>query len=318
MKLEELNICRLNIQLTKKCNQRCKMCNSYNLIDDNLLSKEKIFKLINDACENYNIKNIAFTGGEPTLREDFLQVVKFAKMFSGNVSITTNASYIKTQEDAFKLIESGINRFTISYHGIGTHSNYVGINNAEENTKKAINYLKTANKDILIKIGMLLTNKTIDNIYEMINYCKKMGVILYLELPDDSIPIFENDIKNEYMLSKEQKLKVLKFLNEAEINNYPILISKSAKKYIEYYLNKKNINGPCPLGYTDIYVSSEGEVYTGCWGLDSIGNINSSNIVDIMNSDKYKENIEKMLKRECLGCTCGYLFQSNFMTDYNK
>lgn len=155
-----LEIVRLNIQLTKRCNQRCKSCNSYQ-IDDTVseLSIEEIEKFINEACSIFPIKNIAFTGGEPTLYKDILSVAKIASKKSPFVSITTNGIYCTSKERVNELLDSGINRFSFSYHGIGIHDEFCGVNGSEERIRRAIDWLvkeRERGKDVYIKIGSLL------------------------------------------------------------------------------------------------------------------------------------------------------------------
>lgn len=164
MHINELKICRLNIQLTKSCNQRCRMCNSYKLDNKNEMKKNEVFKVIEQVCNMYDIKNIACTGGEPTLRKDILEIIKYAKLFSQRVSLTTNGSYIKSEKDLDALIDNGINNFTFSYHGIGTHSEFTGIKDSEHNIRQALDMVSkvSAKKQVEVKIGMLLTNQTIN------------------------------------------------------------------------------------------------------------------------------------------------------------
>ncbi|MCC3862839.1 radical SAM protein [Terrisporobacter petrolearius] len=315
MNLNELSMCRLNIQLTKKCNQRCKMCNSYNIKDEKELTTQEIFDIISNVCSERKICNIAFTGGEPTLRKDILEIVSFAKKHCENVSITTNGTFIKKEEDALKLIENGVNRFTISYHGIGNHSQFTGVKDSEKDIRRALSILSNISnyKDIYVKVGMLFTNETVNAIEDMIKYCEELKLKLYIELPDDSIPIFENTPKDEFAISNENIDEIVHNLNEWKLGNKPVLLTDNSIKYINKYLKKEPIIGECPLGYTDLYIGSNGNVYSGCWALEPIGNIRKDEIMNILNGEKYLENIDKMLRRLCPGCTCGYIFQSNFI-----
>lgn len=315
MNLNELSMCRLNIQLTKKCNQRCKMCNSYNIIDERELTTQEVFDVISSVCKEKKIKNIAFTGGEPTLRKDIIEIISFAKKYCENISITTNGTFIKTEEDAMKLIESGLNRFTLSYHGINNHNQFVGIENSEDRIRKALDILSNISnyKDIYVKVGMLLTNETIHIIDDMIEYCEKMKFKLYIELPDDSIPIFENTPKDKYLISSNCVEEIIQNLYKSKLDNKPVLLTDNSILYINKYLKKQPILGMCPLGYTDLYIESNGNIYSGCWVLEPIGNIREDNMNNIFNGSKYLKNIERMLKRDCPGCTCGYIMQSNYM-----
>lgn len=316
------NPVRLNIQLTKLCNQKCISCNCGPDINiANELKANEIKELIKNVTSIYDIKNIAFTGGEPLTKNDFLDIAKYASNFSEKVSITTNAQLIKDVNYAKKLIESGVNNFTLSYHGIGVHDLFTRRSGAEEKLRKGLRSLKTAAKDlgvdIRIKIGHLLTKLSYDNLNEMMAFCEDENVELYLEIPTTDISVFEDtEIKNIELKDKTIIEQCIKLLRKWKFEGKPIMLSDEAIVFLEKYMNKQPIKSPCPIGFYDIYVDSIGDFYTGCWGLSAIGNIKEKNIQEILTSDKLYENIYMMLRRECKGCTCGYNMMARYYIPY--
>ena len=133
--LDNLSIIRLNIQLTKKCNQRCRSCNSYKLDTTDELSTDEIINMMEEAQQYFELENIAFTGGEPTIHSDISVIAESAK--TKNVSITTNGYYFHSKEKLYELIKAGINRYSFSYHGIGKHDEFVGRKGAESKDRKS-------------------------------------------------------------------------------------------------------------------------------------------------------------------------------------
>ena len=85
----------LRLSLNEQCNLRCIYCMPEEGIDfrskDKLLTTEEIFKLI-DLTSKMGVSKIRFTGGEPLLRKDLLNLVQFAKEAPGieSVHLTTN------------------------------------------------------------------------------------------------------------------------------------------------------------------------------------------------------------------------------------
>ena len=107
----DYNPVRLNIQLTKLCNQRCISCNcGPHISTENELDLNEIKSIIKEVCSKYDIKNIAFTGGEPLIKSNFLEIVEYAKRYSEQVSVTTNAQLIKSVNFAEELLIKGINK----------------------------------------------------------------------------------------------------------------------------------------------------------------------------------------------------------------
>ena len=139
--IENLGMVRLNIQLTKKCNQRCKSCNSYTFSTEDEMSTDVIITAIKDICQHFSINNVAFTGGEPTVHKDILKIAETAKKYSPNVSITSNGFYCTKKERVRELIHSGINRFSFSYHGVGMQDTFTGVQGSEARIRKAIEWV---------------------------------------------------------------------------------------------------------------------------------------------------------------------------------
>lgn len=314
--LANLHPVRLNVQLTKRCNQRCRLCNSYNFRPDHELTEDEVRRLISVTCASFDIKNIAFTGGEPTLRADIERLAAFASRHCENVSITTNGTFIRDEASARSLLDSGIRRFTFSYHGIGEHSAFVRVKSAEERIRHALGVMSRLAKEYsaYVKIGMLLTDASLQSAERMLQYCKELGFVLYVELPDGNLPIFRNGDLCRFQVSANAVPKALEMLTKWVEAREPVSLTREAMLFVERYLKGERIRGACPLGRTDIYTDSVGNIFTGCWVLASVGNMRERELDAIFRSDQYRANVDRMERRECPGCTCGYLMQAKYMT----
>jgi MoaA/NifB/PqqE/SkfB family radical SAM enzyme len=63
------------------------------------------------------MKTLEFTGGEPTIRQDLLELVRFAKKTGfEKISIITNGQRLANPEYCQKLIEAGVTEFLFSIH----------------------------------------------------------------------------------------------------------------------------------------------------------------------------------------------------------
>ena len=83
----------LRISITDACNFQCKYCmpENYKFVDKNNLSLNEISNLI-AAFSELGVNKIRITGGEPTLRKDFIDIAKVAASFNSIKSLvfTTN------------------------------------------------------------------------------------------------------------------------------------------------------------------------------------------------------------------------------------
>lgn len=106
------------------CNNNCVMCStkpkSKNYSDR---STEEIKKdLIAGKKKNY--KKVEFTGGEPTIRPDILNLIKRAKDLGyKEIAFSTNARMLSYDNFCQKAIENGLNRVTLT---LNAHNSRLG------------------------------------------------------------------------------------------------------------------------------------------------------------------------------------------------
>ena len=86
--------------LTLKCNQNCRYCHRFLGIDE--VSFEDNKRIINKIAED-GIKNMTFTGGEPLLYPNIIELVKLAKEKGLKVKLITNGSVLANNPKIFKI-----------------------------------------------------------------------------------------------------------------------------------------------------------------------------------------------------------------------
>lgn len=105
--------------VTRTCNLRCIHCyaSSENIKYDGELSTEEALKVIDDLAA-FHVPVILFSGGEPFIRPDILQLAEYAISKGIRVTFSTNGTLI-TEEVARKIKEMGVSYVGISLDGIG-------------------------------------------------------------------------------------------------------------------------------------------------------------------------------------------------------
>lgn len=108
----------LRVSLIDKCNLRCTYCMPAEglpwLRKDELLDTDEMVRLIRLAVETLGITNVRFTGGEPLLRQDLVEVITATAALPGRprTSLTTNG--INLGRYAPALMEAGLDRVNVS------------------------------------------------------------------------------------------------------------------------------------------------------------------------------------------------------------
>ena len=191
----------IRLSITDVCNFKCGYClpNGYQKDkSDNrkFLSSEEIEKLAKGLSE-LGVSKIRLTGGEPTIRKDFFDIVKILKNKSGikKTVITTNG--YRLDQIAEKLVESEIDGINISIDSLNreTFKNITGHDRLPEILRGIEKLQKLNFKNIKINAVLLNgINSTKKDFKEWSNFIKSNEITFrYIELMQtgDSIEYFK-------------------------------------------------------------------------------------------------------------------------------
>ena len=107
------------IDITSKCNLRCRHCYNFNKYFSNHvdeLSDNQMIKLI-EWLANRNCTEINILGGEPLCRNNIIDVLRLAKNKSIFVTMTTNGTLISEKQYEVIFKESLLDNLIISLDG---------------------------------------------------------------------------------------------------------------------------------------------------------------------------------------------------------
>jgi len=172
-------VTNLRISLTQKCNFRCFFCHreGQRFLATNEMTPEEIERLVRIASR-FGIRKVKLTGGEPTVREDILEIVRRIKPYVIDLSMTTNGSRLK--ELAKPLAKAGLDRVNVSLHSLkpDVYRRITGVDMLEtvlEGIEEAVKYLSP------VKLNMTVMKGLNDGeIWDMVEFAAKTGTILQL------------------------------------------------------------------------------------------------------------------------------------------
>jgi len=197
---------RCEIVLTNRCNFSCPYCRGLrdDISGDLPLSEAK--RILNIWTKN-NLKNIRFTGGEPTLYGGLNELVDMCKV--GNVeriAISTNGSRGKKVYD--RLLESGVNDFSISLDSGCCATGDALAGGIAGAWDKVVDNIKYLSSKTYVSVGMVFTPDNIDTCVEDVMFADSLGV---------------SDIRVIPSAQFNKALIKLAELPEELLNKYPIL-----------------------------------------------------------------------------------------------
>jgi 12,18-didecarboxysiroheme deacetylase len=140
--------------MTRRCNLKCIHCysSSRNIRYRNELTTDEGKKLISDLAA-FGSPVILFSGGEPLMREDLPELVKFAVERGIRAVISTNGTLL-TKKTAEILKKTGISYAGVSLDGMQkSHDRFRGVEGAFDMTLKGIRTCR----DEGIKVGIRFT-----------------------------------------------------------------------------------------------------------------------------------------------------------------
>ena len=302
---------KLTYVVTKKCNSKCLNCSIWKVKQHNDLdiNQVQIF-----SKEMSQLKWIDFTGGEVTLRSDFIDIVK---TFSNNcpnllyVHFPTNGiqtesileTVKKLSKEKFKLV------ITVSIDGPEKiNDDLRGVPGDYKNAIKTYFELKKI-KEIDVYIGMTAFNSNHKSIKEL--YYSLMKEIpkfnfkdFHINLGHISSHYYGNQDSTNIKQSKEIIQSIESFQkSHGRLSPTPFsIINNLYRKKLKSFVKDNKTPISCRSARSTIYLSEEGELFPCSMWNYPLGNIKEKSYLTIQSSLRYENALQLIDKKKCANC----------------
>jgi radical SAM protein with 4Fe4S-binding SPASM domain len=155
----------MDLALTYRCNNACAHCYNGRPRHYPEISTSDWYQILDKLWE-IGIPHVVFTGGEPTLRQDLAELVKYAETKGQITGLNTNGRKLSDESYLQRLVESGLDHIQITFESNeGTiHDEMVCHNGAWAQTVEGLKNALRNHKYVMTNTTMLSTNKhTIPN-----------------------------------------------------------------------------------------------------------------------------------------------------------
>mgnify|MGYP004443170775 FL=1 len=284
----------VHIAVTNQCNMQCEYCYA---MDENFskqkdMTLEEIKKVLDDLNKE-KIFKISWSGGEPLIRNDFKDIVKYADRYGLVQSIITNGLEIDDEWiDIFK-------RYNIDIQ-LSLHKN------EPEFWYKCMTLTQNSVKTYM---DVVMEPELLGCVKDLVDNAKKAGIQKVKFGP--LIPVGKAKIEVEEY--RKILIKLLLEINSARCNDILLVTQFDRPKVnIESMTYLKREDLLCEGGRTLLYIDNNGDAYP-CPLLKSYrylycGNILRNTLSEIWNGDvlnEYRESCEMAKGCDSNNCICG-------------
>ncbi|WP_315065700.1 putative heme d1 biosynthesis radical SAM protein NirJ1 [uncultured Clostridium sp.] len=319
---------------TKTCNLKCKHCyassdnKKYN--DELTLSDSKKFI---DDLKNFNVPALLFSGGEPLIKEDILDILNYANIKNIRSTLSTNGTLLDKDICRF-LKKINLGYVGVSLDGIGTsHDEFRGVKGAFDSSLIGIRNCMEVNQKVGLRFTITKNNyKDLKDIFYLIKEEHIPRVCFYhLAYSGRGSKMTTEDISKEETREALDLIinKAIEFGPNVEIltvDNHADAVYtylKSLEKFkdkSENILKLLKINGGNRSGMAFANVDFYGNVHPDqfTWQY-TFGNVKKENFSSIWKNSNHQilkglRNRKTLLKGKCSTCKWLNVCNGNFRT----
>lgn len=165
---------RVDLALTYRCNNSCLHCYSKSPRETEELTTEQ-WKEVLRIIKGLGIPQVTFTGGEPTLRHDLVELVSETQRLGIVSGVVTNGTLLD-EELSGKLAEAGMDYIQITLESSvpSVHDSVTGVEGSWERTVEGIrNAVKTG---VYVSVNSTLMRANYETIKDTIKFVADLGV----------------------------------------------------------------------------------------------------------------------------------------------
>lgn len=288
---------------TYRCNLRCKMCNFWKKDFKREFNTKEVFKII-DSFAEMGTKAISFSGGEPLLREDIFDMIKYGKERGMVVHLATNGTLVN-EEVAKKLHNLEIDAISISLDGATPriHDAIRGVKGSFEKTLAGLKNLSDTFQDteISIDITSLFSEYNFHEIPKIVKLADEIGIRSV-----GLTPLQNLGIKKSHLNHRKAE-KIAKVINEIiSIKKKEGIIDNSIGylEQIKKYFSGGASTSPCSAGITTCIADCYGDIFP-CYGYFEMGkkivNVKNADLKGLWFSKEYNDMRKSLFKcKKCI------------------
>lgn len=308
-----------------QCNFKCDFCLHPYYKSRPVLTFKEWERTLSDLKKWLKSFRFNFLGGEPFLREDFIDILGVSRSLNIMTGVTTNGSLI-TAEIANKLGMLDLFSIGVSVDGISaeTHEKVRGCPGQYRKIINGLIYLQNSCKSSTsIIVRTIIMKDNIDELVQLVKLVKELKLSGIIFQPLDPQPVIDGKPPNCEMLPFDFSLwlaeykshQVTDFENLDECimelislkrSGAPIVNSETSLLTIKHQMldEKSRKRSRCPVGVQNLMILPNGDVHTCCDTVNfgPLGNVIHSTPKEVWQTThaKHQRELTRNCDRNCL------------------
>ncbi len=243
----------VNIDVTNRCNLNCPICfanaNKTKIVYEPDLDT---IKKILDNLKKRGVRFIQFAGGEPTVRNDLFEIIKYAKDLGFlDIQLATNGIKLKDIDYLKKLKDVGLNTIYLQFDGISEKPYIIARGkNLFPIKDKIIKNCREINFNGVVLVPTLVKGVNDNEIGDIINYAvNNFDVVRGINFqPVSFVGRVEESIRLNGRITIPDFIKMVEEQTNGEIlkeDFYPVTIESYIALFVEKLTNKERPKITC-------------------------------------------------------------------------
>ncbi|MFQ5636709.1 MAG: radical SAM/SPASM domain-containing protein [bacterium] len=311
-------------EVIHQCNASCQTCLHWQgKPDSNILSTTEGKTLIKQMAES-GLLNLSFTGGEPLLRKDLVELIDYAKELGLFTSLMTNGLLI-TERRARQLLDVNLDTLYLSIDAADPALNdeLRGLSGYFDLAMTAIDNLKSMRRNAAPKIILKTTisNKNVTQLIPLAQLAATKGVegfsFQLAQIIENASFVFDDAL----LLNYENQKILIEQMNTLT-KDYKQVLTGSSEYYevlCDFLKRPESLNRYRPVtGFSYVQIDSWGNIFTSPAKVNRLGNIREKDFEEIW----YGQAANKLRVQDQSKPESSYLFDavgnlSIFMNNLN-
>ena len=302
----------MSIEVIRKCPNHCVHCSSSSSVECNDIIPFDTFKKVIDGSVNLHLQTLCFSGGEPFLHPNIIQMVKYVSskniqsyIYTSGIFINENSIRSSIPKEILLQLKKDVTKLIFNIEAVSSdaYNQIMGTHGCFPYLKQSI--IDAVNLGIVCEAHFVPMKLNIDEIERTIQFCEDIGIsqISFLRLVPHGRAFSNKELillnDNELEVLKSKLAQLQKHGNHSIRIGVPLSESKSAER--------------CEAAFGKLNIKYDGYVYP-CEAFKNIPNsisrdglpenIFEKTIDNIYHQSSYLNNIRDYIASFCQSNNC--------------